>query len=306
VCTLSDSILPIPAVEPGSVTGRKVVVAAGTLGSNELLLRCRDVHRTLPNIGATLGTGFSGNGDFLLAGTIDASRVVDPGRGPSITVGADFSTPNNGIFIEDLGFPDSFMWLLEGAIPRSDRFANIFRAAKSYLQDTIGIGRGQINLELNRLFQGGATTRFLPYLGMGTDAANGRLHLKNGSIDIDWSHRKSRQMFREIEDALKMLSRGVQGTYMTSLLWRWPLRKLLTAHPLGGCRMGGSKNDSVVNHRGEVWDYPNLYLADGSIVPSALSVNPSLTISALAERAAFWIIHGREMQKGDNAAPKVS
>ena len=293
-------------VEPGSVTGRKVVVAAGTLGSNELLLRCRDVHRTLPNIGASLGTGFSGNGDFLLAGTMDANRVVDPGRGPSITVGADFSTLNNRIFIEDLGFPDSFMWWLEGAIPTSNRLANMVKAARSYLEDTFGIGKGRVSLELNRLFQGGATTRFLPYLGMGTDAANGRLNLKDGSIDIDWSHRKSRQMFREIEDALKMLSRGVQGTYVTSLLWRWPLRKLLTAHPLGGCRMGAGKNDSVVNHGGEVWGYPNLYVADGSIMPSALSVNPSLTISALAERSAFWIIHGREMQKGDNAAPKVS
>jgi cholesterol oxidase len=291
--------------ERGAITSKKVILAAGTLGTNKLLLCSRDVHRTLPSLSATLGTGFSGNGDFLLAGTLDADRVIDPGRGPSITAGADFSTQNNRIFVEDLGLPDSFMWLLEGIIPTSNHFANFFKAAKTYLEDSLGIGKGRVDFEVNRLLQGGATTRFLPYLGMGTDAANGRLRLKNGSIDIEWNHRKSKQMFSELEDSLKALSRALHGKYVTSILWRWPLQKLLTAHPLGGCRMGAGKGTSVVNHRGEVWDYPNLYVCDGSIMPSALAVNPSLTISALAERTAFWMIHQREMETGENVIPKV-
>ena len=68
--------------------------------------------------------------------------------------------------------------------------------------------------------------------------------------------------------------------------------------------MGESQQAGVVNPRGEVWGYPNLYIADGSIIPTALSVNPSGTISALAERIAFWMIHGREMVPGDPQAPK--
>ena len=79
---------------------------------------------------------------------------------------------------------------------------------------------------------------------------------------------------------------------------RWPLRKLLTAHPLGGCAVGESKESSVVRHQGEVWDYPNLFVSDGSVIPTALAVNPSLTIGALAERTAQWMIHGREIEKG--------
>lgn len=292
--------------ERGSVVGRAVILAAGTLGTNELLLRCRDLHRSLPNLSLRLGEGFSGNGDFLLAGTMNADRVVDPGRGPSITAGADFSTRNNRIFIEDLGFPDSFMWMLEGIIPRTNHFANLLQAAKTYLLETIGLGGGRMDFEVNRLFRGGATTRFLPYLGMGTDAADGCLKLSDEEIDIDWSHQGSRQMFAEIEDSLRALSQGVRGRYVTSPLWRWPLRKLLTAHPLGGCRMGTDKSNGTVNHRGEVWDYPNLYVADGSIIPSALSVNPSLTISALAERVAFWMVHGRELQKDDRDGPRPS
>ena len=281
--------------EPGSVVGRQLILAAGTLGTSELLLRGKHVHRTLPNLSRALGTRFSGNGDFILAGTFDADREIDPGRGPSITAGADFSTANNRIYIEDLGFPDPLVWFLEGAIPNSRRLVNLIQAAGSYLLASLGLGPDRISFEADRLFRSGTTTTFLPYLGMGTDASNGWLKLKDGQIDIRWSHRKSRRMFRELESALKDLSRSLHGTYVTSLLWRWPFRKLLTAHPLGGCTMGSGVGESVANHRGEVWGYPNLLVADGSLIPSAISVNPSLTISALAERVAFWLVNGREI-----------
>lgn len=67
--------------------------------------------------------------------------------------------------------------------------------------------------------------------------------------------------------------------------------------------MGENPRSSVVNDRGEVHKLPNLYVVDGSIIPAALAVNPSLTISALAERAAFWMLHGREMRAGDPLTP---
>jgi cholesterol oxidase len=290
--------------ERGSVEAATVILAAGTLGTTELLLRCRDQFHTLPKLNTALGTRFSTNGDFLLAGTANCDREIDPGRGPSITVGADFSTSSNSIFIEDLGFPEPFMWLLEGAIPRESRLKNLAVAAYQYLTSIMGIGDGHISFEASRLFSGGATTRFLPYLGMGTDAADGVVRLTNGCIELDWDHRNSRQMFREMESVLKRLSDGINGSYVTSILWRWPFRKLLTAHPLGGCFMGTDPAGSVTNHRGAVWGYPNLYVADGSLIPSALSVNPSLTISALAERVAFWIVRGRDMEFDDPEMPK--
>lgn len=289
--------------DPGSVMGKKVILAAGTLGTNEILLKCKQIYKTLPNLSNALGQGFSGNGDFLLAVTCNANQHIDPGRGPSITIGADFSTKNNRIFIEDLGYPDPFMWLLEGAIPNSNRIRNIIRVIHSYIVASLGLRSDRIDFEVDRLFKGGATTKMLPYLGMGTDAADGRLELNNGWLDINWSHRKSRRMFREMESALRKLSRALGGKYKTSLLWKWPSRKLLTAHPLGGCRLGDDRHNSVANHYGEVWSYPGLYVADGSIMPSALSVNPSLTISALAERVAFWILHEREMVPEDKVTP---
>ena len=94
--------------EQGAVEAGRVVVSAGTLGSNELLLRCRDVHRTLPNISPALGGGFSGNGDLLLSGA-EMNREVDAGSGPSITTGVDWATPDQEAYIEDLGLPDSVL-----------------------------------------------------------------------------------------------------------------------------------------------------------------------------------------------------
>jgi cholesterol oxidase len=106
-----------------------------------------------------------------------------------------------------------------------------------------------------------------------------------------------------MERLLKELSTAAGGRYVTSPLWRWPFKKLLTAHPLGGCVMGEDPERSVVNHHGEVWSYPGLYVTDGAIIPSALAVNPSLTIGALAERAAFWMIHERELGIDDSRRP---
>jgi cholesterol oxidase len=67
---------------------------------------------------------------------------------------------------------------------------------------------------------------------------------------------------------------------------------LVTPHPLGGCNMGTTAQNGVVDHGGAVFGYSNLYVADGAIVPHALGLNPSRTIAALAERIAEGICTG--------------
>jgi cholesterol oxidase len=289
-------------VDQGSVHGRKVVVAAGTLGTNELLLRCRDQLRTLPRLGPAVGTRFSGNGDLLFAGAWGTRAPVDPAAGPSITAMLDCSTPEHAIHVQDLGFPDPMLWFVEGALPPGPgRLLTALKLAARYVARSLGLrgGPSRITDEIGGLLGSGRTNHFLPYLGMGTDAADGKLRLRGGELDVVWSHRGSRQMFRQMEDALARISREAGGTYATSFLWRWPWRKLLTAHPLGGCVMGTDPATSAVNHAGEVWSYPGLYVTDGASLPSALSVNPSLTIGAVAERAASWMLYGRERAAGD-------
>lgn len=277
--------------QAGSVIGRKVIISAGSLGSTELLLRCRDVHHSLPKLSNALGAKFSGNGDFLLAGTFESNQEVDPGAGPSITAGVDYSTSKNKILIQDLGFPDPFLWYLESGLPVPNRLKNLGLFLRKYIMRTLGLSHASAFTDgADKLFQGGVTPRFLPYLGMGTDAADGEIKLSQGNVEIHWDSNRSREMFREMEVALKDLSRGIGGKYQTSILWGWPFRKLLTAHPLGGCVMADDPSQGVVNEFGEVWNYPNLYVSDGSVIPTALSVNPSATISALSERIAEHIM----------------
>lgn len=282
---------PDPSSEPGWVIGRKVIISAGSLGSTEILLRSRDKHGTLTKLSPALGTKFSGNGDFLLAGTLESDREIDPGAGPSITAGFDFSTANNRIMIQDLGFPDPMLWYLESALPVPRRLKNLKTFFKKYFMRALGLDHGYGFTDgADKLFQGGVTTRFLPYLGMGTDAADGRMALAKGNIEVLWELKQSRAMFREMEAVLKELSTSIGGKYMPSVLWGWPFRRLLTAHPLGGCTMSDDPKEGVVNEFGEVWNYPNLYVADGSVIPTALSVNPSATISALSERIADHLV----------------
>lgn len=289
----------------GSVDALTVIVSAGTLGTNELLLRCRDRHGTLPGLSPALGRGFSGNGDLLLAGTL-TRRDIDPGRGPSITAGADFSTPRQQVFVEDLGFPDPLLWFVEGMLANATPTLNLLRWAKLFLFNRLAI-RGAIDRlshERDRLFGGGRTRGFLPYLGMCEDAGDGRLVLdEDGGLDLEWDPENSVENLLELEDAMRELSDALDGHYVPSPLWAPPFRELLTAHPLGGCAMAGGAEHGVVNEQSEVHGYPGLFVVDGSIVPTSLARNPTATISALAERAAFRMLHGRELHTDDKATP---
>jgi cholesterol oxidase len=84
------------------------------------------------------------------------------------------------------------------------------------------------------------------------------------------------------DEVTRRLARRVGGSAWAS----WPdvaLGAPLTAHILGGCRMAADPDQGVVDFRGETFGHPGLYVVDGSIVPANLGVNPSLTITALAE-----------------------
>jgi cholesterol oxidase len=289
----------------GSVLADTVIVAAGTLGTNELLLRCRDQRASLPLLSSALGQGFSGNGDMLLAGAL-TDREVNQSRGPSITAGVDFSSAHQQIFIEDLGFPDLLTWFLEGMLANAALPLNLLRWAKLFIRGSLGISGATARLSHERqmLFGGGRTRGYLPFLGMCQDAGDGRFTLdRTGELDLRWNPRASLRNLAEMEDAMRVISRAVGGVYLPSPLWASPLRELLTAHPLGGCAMADNPDHGVVNEYGEVHGYPRLYVADGSIVPTPLSRNPSATISALAERVAFHLIHRRDLRAGDTATP---
>jgi cholesterol oxidase len=266
---------------PGSQTARIVIVAAGSLGSTELLLRCREINQTLQNISPFLGRNWSSNGDFLTPAFYDG-RDVGPSRGPTITCAIDFldrSCQGQSFWIEDGGFPNM---LLDYA-NRIDTSPTKNEAAKLLLDAFHHLMRG------SDVFQ-----NVMPWFAQGVDAANGTLSMHHDlftgepCLNLAWDIGKSKQTIDAIVGMHLKLAAATGGHPIVPPTWSL-LHSLVTPHPLGGCGMGDTQLTGVVNHGGEVFNYKNLYVIDGAIVPEALGVNPSRTIGALAERAASII-----------------
>ena len=106
---------------------------------------------------------------------------------------------------------------------------------------------------------------------------------------LNWDVTRHRPLINAIVTMHVGLSKATGGHAIVPPTWSL-FQELITPHPLGGCNLGNTACDGVVDHRGEVFGYQNLYVADGAIIPTALGVNPSRTIGALAERIAAIII----------------
>lgn len=284
----------------GTVKAKRLIVAAGSLGSTELLLRCkegykdgqRQVDPTLRKLSDMLGHYFSGNGDIQAVG-FETNRIVNPMEGPTITAKIDYGDKleGRGFLVEEGGFPDvlrASLKRLPGGIATGRRLLGLFRR----------FARRIANAELiegifNRL-DFDAVRDALPYLVMGIDAADGKMSIdEEGHLKIDWNNTNSLKFFREVEKTLREVTEsrdpGLDGNLMMDPAWQFG-KTHMTPHPLGGCPMGDKISLGVVDHCGEVFNYKNLYVVDGAIVPSAIGPNPSKTIGALAERIAEKMI----------------
>lgn len=271
---------------PGRETAARVVVACGSLGSTELLLRCRDQYGFLPHLSKALGANWSSNGDFLTP-ALYKNRRISPTIGPTITCAIDFldgSADGRKIFIEDGGFPNLLKDFLSGRRNGiTGHYGPILRWLKHFLLvDDPG-------------------SEVMPWFGQSVDAADGTLYLGRAwyapwrrKLKIGWDVAATRPTIDAMVNMHKRLSAATGGNPIVPFTWE-DLGILITPHPLGGCGMGRSAHEGVVNHRGEVFGYPNLFVADGAIVPRALGLNPSRTIAALSERIADLIVreHGR-------------
>jgi cholesterol oxidase len=259
----------------GSVTARLAIVAAGSLGSTELLLQCRDLHRSLPNLSGRLGHNWSSNGDFLTP-SLHVGRAVDPTRGPTITAAVDLldgTFHGERVFIEDGGLPN----IAEGALRREA--AN--EGDDDHAKALIGT--------LRMLVSNNAFANIMPWFAQSRDGGDGVMSLKDGKLFLAWDSAKSKSTIDAVVSIHQQMALRTGGLPFTPLTWT-TCGDLITPHPLGGCNMGSSAGDGVVSHKGEAFGYKNLFVADGAIVPTPLGLNPSRTIGALSERIASLIV----------------
>ena len=265
------------------VRARQVVLAAGALGTLRLLLRCRDVTRSLPDLSRRLGDLVRTNSEALL-GVVSRGRDVDYSAGVAITsiFNADPVTT-----IEPVRYPrgSSVMRFLGGPIVDGGRLPA--RIARSLLE----IVHRPVDF-LRTHFLPGWAERTTIVLVMQTVDNRIRLRLGRGLLTffrrdlvslpdevhtiptkIDVGHRVTRDFAQRVN--------GIPMGSINEGLFDIPM----TAHILGGCPFGRDAAEGVVDLDCQVHSYPGLYVVDGSIMPGNPGVNPSLSIAALAEYA---------------------
>ncbi len=306
---------------PDFIEADIVILAGGTLGSTETLLRSRDHGLRLSE---RLGERFTGNGD-VLAFSYNSDFEIDgigwgarrPGRlpmvGPTITGVIDLRGTvelRDGMVIEEGAVPGA----LGGLLPE------VWLGAAELLGKDTDHGLAdhirERERELESLVRGpyqGAARNTQTYLVMTHDSGNGRLKLSDDRLRVDWPSAGTEPIFKEVERNLLEATKPLGGTYLKDPIWTKLFgHSLITVHPLGGCPMGRDADHGVVNHEGRVFNpdggepYQGLYVSDGSIIPVPLGVNPLLTISALAERCAALIANeqGWTIDYGLPSAPK--
>jgi cholesterol oxidase len=278
----------------GEVEAPVLVLAAGTVGSSRLLLKNQ---RRLGDLSPALGTRFSGNGDALGLALDPAAEDVAGARteyGPSMTSRLDY-TADRGFMVADGGLPENFGGLLEivrgySALTGWGRVVLHLKSAAARL----GLTDRHVTHRNVKLKRGHPIGDSLVFLMIGRDTASGRMRLTPllRCFDIRWSKADSAELFDGMRQAAGELAEAAEAKSFFALD-AGPLGKFITVHPLGGCPMSDDPATGVVDDGGRVHGHEGLYVLDGSIVPTALGVNPSKTIAALAERGVEQLLAER-------------
>jgi len=309
----TDEALRARQTEPLRIEADNVILAAGTFGSTEILLRSR------PQLllSDRLGDRFSGNGDLFAAvyDMTDVNAVADEAMepcerrvGPTITAAITAqheSDPELAVTIQELAVP--------AALRRP--FEELFATGRTLhsLESKDPSRHREGDLDRNAVDRR-AFGRTLPIALIGRDTADGKLVLQasnpaapdadgDGAVQVSWKDAvHDPRLDRHLATAETLLTSGHRASrLLPNPVWkvqpdeaaqRLGLDRgpLLTVHPLGGCPMGDDVMTGVVDHRGRVFDpeadvHPGLFVLDGSIIPTSLGINPALTITALALRA---------------------
>lgn len=266
-----------------TLTGRHLVIASGVVGTLELLMKNREVYRTLPALSPTLGQVVRTNSEAI-------TGVLHP-------AGVDMT---NGTAISSDFYADAHTHITQN---RFDRGYRMIR----YLYGPMTDG-AQPTVRALKTLWAMATSPMLIMKNWFCRDWEKRVTFFTIMQDLDNSlgvtyRRDWRRGFRRGLQSRKDPQRS-PPTYLkvandvtrhyAAIAGGQPLSSLTeslgnrstTAHILSGCPMGDSTKTAVINTEHEVHGYPGLFVVDGSSIPANIGVNPSLTITAMAERFA--------------------
>ena len=270
-----------------TVLAGEVFLCLGAVGTTEFLLRCRDQFGTLPRLSPRLGSGYSGNGDFLAFG-LGVSPPFAATKGPTITTACVHAYERDGQRIR-------FIVEEGGVSPQGARLLPLVhpvRLAQLAMRDLEG--RVAHHARAFAEFAEEAGDTMVVLLAMGRDRANGSIELTrtHHRLRVRWDTSSNLALYAAEAAACRELVSALGGQLALSPNWRF-LGQPSSVHNLGGCRMASQQSDGVVDEEGQVFGYPGLRVLDGAILPAAVGVNPSHTIAAVAERCVEAAIRRR-------------
>ena len=296
-----------------TVTADRVILAAGCVGTSELLLKSKLQDKTLPKLSDKVGFGFSTNGDYL-AFVENTRDTVSLTRGPVTTSYARFNSTDQNTFhtIEDNGVPRIFSALFGQGSSLLQDFARqgmgtgvvlrvVVGQLQALVQQAVGILAGGLFQKPTKpdVFQSEdiPSRKIMCFAAMGRDQALGQFRLgDDGDTPLRLSRTDGKRfhqdpIYKQIGQTLDGFGKRLTDTPGHKFALDQGTDTVLgVSHPLGGCRMGKDATEGVADEFGRVFGYDGLYIADAALIPSSLGVNPSLTIAALALRIARQII----------------
>jgi cholesterol oxidase len=268
-----------------TVTARGVIVAAGALGTNKLLQRCR-LGGALPRVSARLGELVRTNSEVILAVTVPEDYPDDLTKRIAIS-GSIYPDPHTHIetvsYGKDGDSMNALYTLLVGDGTRMTRplklLAQIVRHPKKFAQVMWpkGWSRRTIIILVMQTLDNAIALR--PKLKRSGDV---RLRTEQ---DPEKPNPTFIPVANEAAEWLAERTGGIAQSSVNEALMNVPT----TAHILGGAVIGHGPEDGVVDSRQRVFGYENLLVCDGAAIPANVGVNPSLTITALAEHAMSHI-----------------
>lgn len=258
-------------IEAAHADAPRVVLCAGSFATTELLLRSR-TKGLLPHLSPALGTRFSVNGN-VVSGALDPQgerRRTRSDNGPAIASLIDFDR----FAVEDIANPT---WAA-GLVGEGD-----IRRVNSFLKSYLGFKTPPEKLER-------MARDLLVYVGVGFDRSRGKLYLNAlGQLSMSWrGGLRKEPVIAAQHKAMAKIAEVLGRRYVPDVFSTFG--RPVVYHPLGGCPMADTAEHGVVDQFGRVYGYPGLFVADGSIMPTALARNPSYTICALSERIAERMI----------------
>jgi choline dehydrogenase-like flavoprotein len=290
-----DSPTRAPTGEQIQIESKVLVVSAGAMSTPPLFLRSRPF---LPALSAQVGRNLGVNGDHVAAVEFDDARVRAvlglPGydefyKGkPITTMSYDWWVGRKGNAYDGTRFTlqEIFLSTLTNFLYDSGRTVP---GGPSWwgLQKKQAVAHWANRIELLAMVEDTNDGTFLAPPPAGAAVRPNPGPIAVGMFNYAMSD-QSLAIRAAANDAIhKVIAKQGLGLFM-------PLtetRGVYCAHPLGGCRMANSPDLGVVDDTGAVYGYEGLYCIDGSIVPTSLGVNPSLTISALSERCAERLVN---------------